>query len=557
MKSKKNIINILIIFLVTFILLFKLFFYERFEGHDTVVHVTNIIRLSETISLDNIFGDNIITYNFNKFGNGFWLFYPKLPHLIASYIYLIVKDVYLSMNIVYFITTFLSGVFTYYLSNRIFKNKMVALLSAIFYLTFPYHMCEIYTRDAFAENFMFMVLPMIFLGLYNLKDDNYIKFYILFVLGYIIGMNSHLVSMFFYTIFIGIFILYYRKEYFKISKFKALLFSSLIVVGICLPFLTTILEHKSLGIYRVFMDFFITLDGLKSAVLDFNSLYTPKPILNKILPYFSLMTIIFLILSTIIFLFDKKKKYNKDKKILMLLIIILINVICSREIWNYVPKLFLSIQFPWRLLVFLSLILSLYSSSFFLIDKFSINFKKVIFIIVLFVSVFEGVNNIVYFKPSELLTSVALNNHGSMGYQHEYFPDSSISSKLKYGSFYYKVRDYGIIVDGDADTLIVNDDFPNMEFVVNNISGDVSIELPRVYYLGYELIDDGGNKITLYNNDNGFLSANINGNGVYKLSYVRTKLHNLALIIRLITILMVCLVLVVKFKKWRKKELQS
>ena len=104
---------------------------------------------------------------------------------------------------------------------------------------------------------------------------------------------------------------------------------------------------------------------------------------------------------------------------------------------------------------------------------------------------------------------------------------------------------------------ITYDDFPNMEFVVNNISGDVSIELPRVYYLGYELIDDGGNKITLYNNDNGFLSANINGNGVYKLSYVRTKLHNLALIIRLITILMVCLVLVVKFKKWRKKELQS
>ena len=171
MKSKKNIINISIIFLVTLIVLFQLFYNDRYEGHDTIFHVTNIIRLSDTISLKNIFGSNIITYNFNSYGYGIWLFYPKIPHLLASYVYLGLKDIYLSMNIIYFITTFLSGIFTYFLANKIFNNKKVSLLSSIIYLTFPYHICEIYTRDAFAENFMFMVLPMIFLGLYNLKDN--------------------------------------------------------------------------------------------------------------------------------------------------------------------------------------------------------------------------------------------------------------------------------------------------------------------------------------------------------------------------------------------------
>ena len=208
MKKRKNIIYIIIIIVVAMFVLEKLFLFDRYQGHDTVFHVANIIKLSDTISFSNIFGSDLISYDFNRLGYGVWLFYPKLPHLICAYIYLIIKDVYLSMKIVYLITTILSGIFTYYLAKKIFNNKSIALLSSIIYITVPYHICEIYIRDAFAENFIFFVLPMIFLGLYNLKENNYSKFYILFILGYIIGMNSHLVSMAFYTIFVGIFILY-------------------------------------------------------------------------------------------------------------------------------------------------------------------------------------------------------------------------------------------------------------------------------------------------------------------------------------------------------------
>ena len=68
MKKYKNLIYITIIFIVTFILLIKLFIFDRYQGHDTIFHVTNIIELSKTISLDNIFGSNIITYNLNNFG---------------------------------------------------------------------------------------------------------------------------------------------------------------------------------------------------------------------------------------------------------------------------------------------------------------------------------------------------------------------------------------------------------------------------------------------------------------------------------------------------------
>ena len=555
MKGKKNVRNIVIIFLVTLVILFQLFYNDRYEGHDTIFHVTNIIRLSDTISFNNIFGSNIITYDFNSYGYGVWLFYPKIPHLVASYVYLILKDIYLSMNIVYFITTFLSGVFIYFLTDKIFKNKKVSLLSSVIYLTFPYHICEIYTRDAFAENFMFMVLPMIFLGLYNLKDNNYMKFYILFILGYVIGINSHLVSMVYYTFFILIFIIYYRNIFFKKDKFLSLLISSFIVMGLCLPFIVSLLEHKALGIYRVFKDYFITLSYLKMMVIDFKSLFIQKAISGEVLTYFSKSTIILFILAIYNFIFNREDCVRKDKRIFLIFIVIVINFICSKELWNYIPKLFLSIQFPWRLLVFLSLFISLFCSSVFLNKNKFILVRKVLLVIFLIFSIFDGLNNIRYYTDYEVSVDYALNSDYSLGYQYEYFADFSVLTQLKYGKDYFKYRKDGIILDGIGDALIKDDKFPNMDFVVNNILDEIVIELPRSYYLGYELIDESGKEIALFNNENGFLSAIINKDGEYKLRYVKTDLYRIALLIRMITFIVILLVLVVKFLKWRRKRL--
>ena len=93
MKYKKYTILIL---LITSILLFRLCFTERYYGHDTIFHTANIIELSKTISIGNIFGSNIITFNCNPFGYGTYLFYPKLPHLLSAYLYIFTNNIYTS-----------------------------------------------------------------------------------------------------------------------------------------------------------------------------------------------------------------------------------------------------------------------------------------------------------------------------------------------------------------------------------------------------------------------------------------------------------------------------
>ena len=57
MKGKKNLICIIIIILVTALVFSKFFLNDRYVGHDTIFHVSNIIKLSETISFDNIFAN--------------------------------------------------------------------------------------------------------------------------------------------------------------------------------------------------------------------------------------------------------------------------------------------------------------------------------------------------------------------------------------------------------------------------------------------------------------------------------------------------------------------
>lgn len=543
------------IILITCVVLSKLFLNVRYEGHDTIFHVSNIVKLSETISLDNIFGSNLITSDINKFGYGVWLFYPKFPHLVASYLYLLIDNIYLSMNIIYFITTVLSGIFTYFLSKKIFNNRNIALLSSIIYIMMPYHISDIYMRDAFAENFMFMILPMILLGLYNLKDNNYISFYLLFNLGYLIGVNSHLCCMFFYTIFIAIFIIYYRDVFFKKDRFKHLLCSTLIVTSISLPFLVTLLEHKALGIYRVFGYAFSNINYVQTFTMTLGSFFQRD---TDVMLYLNIFVVILFVITSVDLFINKKSSYRKDKKIMLILILVIFVFLCSKAIWEYLPDIFLSIQFPWRLLIMFSLLISLYVPLCLMNKKIPKYVGKIILVFVAYAVIVDGFFNINYFGDREIPIEDAIIHDYSLGYAREYFPkvEVDIMNTLMYGVEFYKNKEYKISADNDIVVEIIEDNFPNMEFVVDDLSADTVIELPRIFYLGYELKDEDGNIIKLNNNNFGFIEANINKEGKYSLNYVKTDLHKLAIYIKWITIFIIFLVLVVKGFKWTKKRLQ-
>ena len=546
---KKDVKWILLIFFVTVIILFPLFYNDRLYGHDTIFHSGNIIYLSKTISMANLLGDRIIKLNTNPFGYGTWLFYPKLPHLLGAYVYLVVKNVYLSMNIIYFVTTFLSGFIMFYLSLKMFHNKRVAFLSSVIYLTYSYHICEIYIRDAYAENFMFMVIPLVFLGLYELKDNNINNFYIFFILGYVIGMYSHLISMLFCTIFVILFLIYYRKVFFVREKIEKFVISTIIVTCVSFPYIISILEHKIFGDYVVFTDDFFSKYYTKNHIVPIYRFIenSKTAIPNYIFVYINYTVIILIVVTTLFYFFKKnRKKYLDERKLFVFSFLILISFISSVWLWEHLPDMFSSIQFPWRLVTFFSVVISLYAPLIFLFD---FKYLKLLYVITVLFVLIEGVNNIYYYGKEEYSSKEIVDSLSVMGWQMEYIP---VSTRLYYhfDILSFESDDFkSINLNDDFKVEVIDEHFPSLKFKIDGLEKQVKIMIPRVYYLGYELVDEKDNRYSLYEASNGLLESTINRDGIYTLYYRGTIWDIISRVIRKITLVIV--ILVGGFRLWR------
>lgn len=559
MKYIKENKYYILITLVTIILLSKFFILPRLYGHDTAFHIGNITALSKTINLKNIFGLNLVTFESNIFGYGTYLFYPKIPHLIAAYLLLLTKNIYTSMGIVYFITTLLSGIFMYLLANKIFNNKKVSFIASLIYMTIPYHIGEIYIRDAFAENFMFMANPLIFLGIYSLKEDDYKIFFLTFIPGYIIGMNSHLLSMIFVTIFIGLYILFNIKKFFTKKKILSLLLSTLIVTGITLPFLVTIIEHRIFDMYIVFKDNTITSrTGVLQSVISLKDYINQIPYYDMITVFFNYTTIISIFLVILLLIIKRKdidKEISKKQINLLLFIIIIIVIMTSNTLWNHIPKYLLNIQFIWRLCVILDAFIALLAASLFIHYNDKI-IHKITYPIIAILIVVEGFLNINYYGPLVLTNENVTNTLSVMGWSLEYLPVTALFNDKNYPNPNFLIRDNSIQTENENIKInIINDSFPNLEFKVENVNERTILELPRMYYLGYELVNKNNEQQELsINYESGLTNAKIFKSDTYYLTYKGTKLYKISKVIRTLTLLSI-LVLLIIYKNFKRKEI--
>ena len=135
MKKNNNILYILLIIILLFAVFFNNYY---FSGHDTVIHLTNIINYSYTINIHNIFGSFVYPNIGNNFGYGTGIFYPFIPEYIPALLYKATNNIFISMKLYYFLIVFISGIGMLLLCNKIYKNKYISLISSSLYICMPY-----------------------------------------------------------------------------------------------------------------------------------------------------------------------------------------------------------------------------------------------------------------------------------------------------------------------------------------------------------------------------------------------------------------------------------
>lgn len=525
--NKKDLISYLIIFCLSLVYFIPILDSNTFyDAHDLEFHASNIITIESKLSITNLFPDKIMPILVNNLGYGVNIFYPIFPHLVGAYLYKIVGDIPLTFKLLSLIIINLSGLTMYKLIDKIYKNKRQALLSAITYISMPYFFSDIFIRCALNESFLLFLMPLILLGIHYLIDDNNrLMFYLLFVIGYVLSINSHLVMSVYLTIILVIYLLVQRKKVFKKEVLKDFIIASIFILLLTLHFTVPLLEHNKLGIYNI-LNIEYTGNRLVQVTNIFNYLF---PIKHLDIPLY-IPPLITLVLAYVFVNMNKIPEKHKTNLIGMYIILIFsIFLATNRTIWNFMPNIIRNIQFGWRMSLFVAFVVSILFG--YSINLFKKDFKKVF--LINFILIFATTN----FINSGLIVKEDIKDDGYLNtteeklWGQEYLPVESVNNIPEIRSKKLNL----ININTETEIDITKNDVPNMEFTVDNLTDELYLEFPRIYYLGYKLTDESGNNYELTMNNSGLIETTINKNGTYYLEYNGTTLDNISYIITIIS----------------------
>ncbi len=202
--------------------------------------------------------------------------------------------------------------------------------------------------------------------------------------------------------------------------------------------------------------------------------------------------------------------------------------------WNFVPLVPSVIQFPWRLLFISTFTFSIIAGVNIYINISDISIKNIyIVLLVIMMCAGEFIANVMVFNTEFNVDYLYKSDrlYGEQCAAYEYLPKKAYDN-LNYIS---ERSSNVVILDGKADISNEYKEGNNMNFTISNNDG-TSLELPYIYYLGYEIKMNEKN-IEYKESVNGFINIDIpnNENGEIRIIYKGTKVEKIAYVISMIS----------------------
>ncbi len=518
--------NLLIIILFALIVMIPLFTDPYTLGHDTEFHIANIEDLKQGIG-ESLLPQRISPRIGYGLGYGTHLFYPMLPHWIGAWIAKISSlwngSTANAVVLTYTMITILSAIVIYCLGKKITKNPTMSLLSATIFLFMPYRLGDIIVRQAYNEVFIFLFAPLVLLGLFYFIEKKDTYFYLWFILGCTGMLYSHQVLTLYYALLLIPFVIIYRKKFFTIERMKVLGKAVAVTVLLSLPGLLPMLEHKFSGEYMIFQKDFMSnlsyMETFSNHITDY--FVIQKEYLWENIPMY-LNGIVLLLLGSSLVLYFKKKKKEKQEKFLWILTGISFLLTLNIFPWVIMPKFLYMIQFPWRNVTFLTISIALLAPLGIHIIKQEKARNIVLVLLILLIPCTEipllkKLSNQVY------QWSTITWNEG-MGHSKEYLPVKAYQNMTYFETRGQDVKD----LSGTSTIIEKENNQKRITIELTTSSEEVTIEFPRLYYLGYHLKSKEGTVIALEESTNGFVQARVRGNGTYTLVYEGTTIEKIA-----------------------------
>lgn len=485
---------------------------------DGIQHVSRLIGTYQSIKEGQIF-PVIMSKLCNNFGYSWNLFYSPLTAYFPLLFKLIGMSFVGCLKLFMFCVVFLSGIAMYFFVKEVTKNTKIALLAGIFYIFAPYRLTDMYARVALAELTSFVFLPMVFHGLYGMLKQKKKREYLL-IFGAVGLVLTHTIIAMYSAIICFIYLLTQVKKLKNKQIIKKLIISVLFIILITSFFTIPLLEHKMSTNYEVFkegrMERTDVLVAFKLSFLDL--FYTSK---ENIMTYeIGFLSVIVLVLSPIVIKKLKQKCKNTDfyHFYIFALIVGLISVVMTLKIFPFekLPSILKMLQFTFRMLEF---------SSFFFAFVVAVNigvlFKKVkykdvavvIILLMLLTCIFiphlqykDNIDEDRLIKGVPVTEKTGRVHAGCASF--EYLPSKAFENR----SYIEKRSNDILVLEGNAKIEEQNKENTNLTCKLVDVAEETKLELPYIYYLGYEVtLEKDGEIIRLktYETENGFVGVTI------------------------------------------------
>lgn len=541
LNNKKVLSYISIIFISIFICIPLFSKYMDISRDDGIQHICRLIGTFNTLKQGDLFP--VIMSDFcNGFGYSWNIFYSPLTAYIPLIFKIFTSSFVVCLKLFMLLTVTLSGVFMYQFVYKLTRSYKAGVISAVLYMSAPYHLTDLYNRIAIAELASFIFLPIVFSGMYDLFHRRNKK-----PIGIVIGAVGLILTHNIIAVYTAIFCLIYLLLHFKKLKAKETIkkiLISLLLILLCSSFYwMPLLEHKLDTNYEVFLPERMykdnTLISSKLSLLDL--FFTEQFEMN--------FHIGFAILVGMFFAFLYRKKLPKKYKefIRIFLIFGAISVIMTLEIfpYEYMPSMLKMIQFTWRMMEFASFFFSIIAGIGFA-NFMNYNSKKeiyaVIFIIIyLCASIILSKHSVeIPFNEERYLQAVPVTS--STGRVHaglasfEYLPEKAFKNR----SYIENRTNEVLVLEGNATITGMHKQNTNLNFDIENVVNNTKLELPYIYYLGYQvkLEEDDGKKqnIKVEESENGFCMIMLpeTNKGTITVSYTGTTLMKISYILSIL-----------------------
>ncbi len=514
--KNRNVIDIFIITLVALLIGIPLLS-SKIDVYmdDGIQHIARAYGTTESLKENFLFPNVIFSFT-NGYGYSWNLFYGPLSTYGIMIINFITRNYIIAYKIFAVITMFLSGYFMCKFLRNFTRNNEVALLGSVLYMTFPYHLTDLFTRNALGEYTSFVFVPLVFLGLYNLFNTSDKNYYL--SIGAIGLILTHNLS----TIIVALFSLLYlliNIDKFKDSKVrKELLINIIVILLISSFYWVPLIETKIKADYQVYEEGMMsTSEKTASHGLNFTQLFVTSN--NGIDYVFELGPHILIMLAFSVMTLNSLKPDLKKTYIFFLACGLVSLWMATKYFpWKYLPNELSIIQFPWRMMMMAAFFLSIVSAMNMgtIIKKFSLKDVVVLSIIsILYILAFYNI--LVRYCDNDLanIENIDMGNVSGREYETvagiakaEYLPVKAYKNR-----FYIASREKTIyVLEGKA--IIENEEKNGSKYVADIKTGDAEytiFELPYIYYPGYEVRLDGM-VVDTFETENGFLGFSMEKN---------------------------------------------